>query len=233
LIEKRLRDNITSGIFKEGELIPTERELSQKYGVSHGTVRRAALSLKQKGLLYRVQGRGTSVVFQEYNRRRFRNYRFVECPGQDLVTVTLAPIDLKVAQANGDIAHYLKIRNGTKVIRLERIGRIAEEFLLHTVSFLPKRLYKGLEKYTAEQFVKNTLWKIQEIHFGISIEKKDEFVSVIPADEEMAQTLEVDVGSPLFRIEATMTSSVGKVIEYRLSHCNIGHMRFCSFQEIF
>ena len=73
-VEDRLRGEIASGNFKEGDLIPSEQELAQRYGVNQGTVRKAVLNLTQNGLLYRKQGKGTFVVFQKQNRGRYRNF---------------------------------------------------------------------------------------------------------------------------------------------------------------
>lgn len=231
-VEERIREDIASGYFKEGELIPTEKELAKKYEVSSGTVRRAALNLKQKGLLYRVQGRGTSVVFDEYNTLRYRNYRFVDGLNSNLKSIILAFLGLEVIPAKEKIADRLKVSNDAKVIRLERMGKIADEYLLHTLSFLPQKSHKGLEKYGPKQFLKNTLWKIQEVHFKINIGKREEFLSIRQADKKMAKVLEVEVGSPLFCIESVLTSTTGEIIEYRISHCSVDGLSFYSCQEL-
>ena len=225
-VEDFLRQEIASGHFKEGDLIPSEHALARKYNVSQGTVRKAVLNLTQKGLLYRKQGKGTFVVFPKQNLGRYRNFRFVEDTVSDLVNVNFIFRNLKVVRADAMIAENLGLRKGTKVILLERLGKIADEFLLHTVSYLPKRLYKGLEQFGAEDFFKNTLWKLQDIYFGIRVEKREEFISATAADREMAQHLEVDPGSPILRIEVKLTSFNGDIVEFRLSHCKHGHLKF-------
>lgn len=230
-IEERIRKDIASGEFKAGELIPTEKELAKKYGVSPGTVRRAALTLTQKGLLYRVQGRGTSVVFDQYNALRYRYYRFVEGLNSNLKTIIIAFLNLELITANGKIASKLQVNQGAKLIRLERMGKIADKYLLHTLSFLPHKHHKGLENYGAKQFLKNTLWKIQEIHFKINIGKKEEFISICRADDSMAKNLEVEIGFPILCIEALLTDVNGEIIEYRISHCNIDSLKFYTCHE--
>ena len=232
-IEKHLLEAIASESFREGELIPTEKELAQKYGVSPGTVRRAALNLKQRGFLHRTQGRGTFVVFQETNMRRLRHYRFVERlqRSPNLVNLTIVLLSLKVLPATEDIADYLQIRKGAKVIRLERMGKLSNESFLHILSYLPKKLYAGLERYGPDQFVKNTLWKIQESYFNHRIDKKEEFITVEMANQEVARALEIKPGDPVLRIEALVTSTDGNLIEYRVSRCNQGGMRFYVNQD--
>lgn len=234
-VEERLRNEIHSGAIKEGELIPTETELAQKYGVSQGTARRAVLLLKEKGLLYRVQKKGTSVVFQETSKRRLRNYRFVErvAVAPDLVSSRVYFLGLKIIRADDELSGRLNVRRGSKLIRLDRMGKISEQFLLQTVSFLPKKLYRGLEEFTPEQFVKNTLWKLQEAYFGLEIKKREEFISVVSADEEMAGVLDLSKGTPILRIETLLTTTNGEVAEYRLSHCDTGHLKFYVSQDSF
>jgi DNA-binding GntR family transcriptional regulator len=82
-----------------------------------------------------------------------------------------------------------------------------------------------LEKYSAEDFLRNTLWKLQEIDFRIRVAKREEFISTVAADEAMSRKLEVEPGSPLLRIEMKLTSFNGDIVEYRVSHCKLGHLR--------
>ena len=232
-VEECILNDIFKGIYKEGELIPTEKELAQKYNVSPGTVRRATLNLKQKGIIFRKQGKGSFVAFKETNWRRVRHYRFVERVrlSPDLANVVLPVLKIEVLSADDKIADLMQIRKRSKVIRLERLGIISEKFRLHTVSFLPQKLYRGLKKFTPEQFLGNTLWKLQENYFGLRIEKKEEFISSVVTNTEMAKRLELEAGVPILQIEALLTSSGGDVIEYRISHCNQGHFKFYMSQS--
>jgi len=225
-VQERLREEIASGKLKEGDLIPSEQELARGYGVSQGTVRKAILDLTHQGIFYRKQGKGTFVVFDKASRGRYRNFRFVNGLNSELVNVNLGFVKIGVIPARGEVAQYLQLRNGAKVIRLDRMGKIGDEFLVYTISYLPKHLYKGLEKYTAEDFLKNTLWKLQEIYFGIRVEKREEFISAVAADAEMARLLEAERGTPLLRLEVKLTSFSGAIVEYRVSHCHLGHLRF-------
>ncbi len=55
---------IQEGVFPEGCRLPSEQELSLRYGVSRNTVREAIRSLIQEGLVARRQGKGTFVVYR-------------------------------------------------------------------------------------------------------------------------------------------------------------------------
>jgi DNA-binding GntR family transcriptional regulator len=55
-----LRDRITSGELT-GRM-PSERTLTQEYGLAHGTVRKAIAQLRDEGLVETVAGLGTYVI---------------------------------------------------------------------------------------------------------------------------------------------------------------------------
>lgn len=61
-LRDELRRIITSGSLRPGERLPTERELSGRFGVARNTVRRALDELSRDGLIARHIGRGTFVA---------------------------------------------------------------------------------------------------------------------------------------------------------------------------
>ena len=225
-VEDLILEDISSGSLKEGDLIPSEIELAKRYGIHQGTVRKAVLNLTQKGILYRKQGKGTFVVFQRNNVRRYRNYRFVQAPHTEFSNINIALIDLRALRAPHEVAEQLQLKKGSQVIRLERIGKVGDDSFLHTVSYLPKRLYPGIEKYSATDFVKNTLWKLQEIYFKIRVRSREEFVSAVAADSETARLLETQTGNPILRLRMIATSETGEIVEYRISHCKLASLEF-------
>ena len=61
LIAADLRSRIESGELAPGDLLPSEAELTSRYGVSRGTTRQALLELQAAGLIDAVQGKGRFV----------------------------------------------------------------------------------------------------------------------------------------------------------------------------
>ncbi len=230
-VQDRLRKDIASGRFKDGGTIPSEPELAREYGVSQGTVRKAILDMTQQGIFYRKQGKGTFLDIGKASRSKSQNFRFIEAPDSELIKVKMTFLKSWIIPAEGEVANYLKLKKPARVICLERMGKMTDQFLIYTISYLPQTLYKGIEKYTAEDFIKNTLWKMQQIYFGIRIEKREEFISAVAADDTMARILRVKPGSPILRIETKLTSFKGDIVEYRVSHCQAGHLKFYAYSK--
>lgn len=62
-ISMRLREAIESGVFADGDQLPTERELTERYSAARSTIRNALDMLEDEGLLERKVGSGTFVTF--------------------------------------------------------------------------------------------------------------------------------------------------------------------------
>ncbi|KQY12501.1 FadR/GntR family transcriptional regulator [Rhizobium sp. Root482] len=61
-VAREIQTMITDGSLKTGEKIPSQREFSQKFGISRASLREALLTLETLGLLKTEPGRGTFVV---------------------------------------------------------------------------------------------------------------------------------------------------------------------------
>lgn len=61
-VAREIQTMINSGTLKAGDKIPSQREFSQKFGISRASLREALLTLETLGLLKTEPGRGTFVV---------------------------------------------------------------------------------------------------------------------------------------------------------------------------
>ena len=71
IVYKQLLDNIKAGVWKSGDKLPTENELSKELNVSRVTIRAALQRLRSIGLVESKHGKGTFV-----------------CPNEDLFDYT-------------------------------------------------------------------------------------------------------------------------------------------------
>ncbi|WP_432013766.1 GntR family transcriptional regulator [Streptomyces cucumeris] len=57
-----IRSEIAAGKIKPGEQLPSHRELQERFGIANMTARSALRVLRDEGLIYTVQGRGSYVA---------------------------------------------------------------------------------------------------------------------------------------------------------------------------
>lgn len=63
-LANQIRQQIMDGALKQGDWLPTEREMSEQYGVSRTVVREAVKALAQQGLVEVQHGRGTLISYE-------------------------------------------------------------------------------------------------------------------------------------------------------------------------
>ena len=66
-IERQIKDKIISGGLKEGELLPSIRNLAADLKISVITIKRAYEDLEKEGMIYSVQGKGFYVDNPDMN----------------------------------------------------------------------------------------------------------------------------------------------------------------------
>src|SRR3546814_147324 len=73
---------LSAGEWAQGEAIPPEKLLAERFSVSIGTLRKAIDELAAENILVRHQGRGTFVAIHSRNQHFFRYFRVVRQDGQ-------------------------------------------------------------------------------------------------------------------------------------------------------
>ncbi len=82
-ITRQIRQAIESGVYADGDQLPPERELSETYGASRSTIRKALDDLERDGLVSRKVGSGT-----------FIRYEGPVEPDLDIVVGQISPLQL-------------------------------------------------------------------------------------------------------------------------------------------
>jgi GntR family transcriptional regulator, transcriptional repressor for pyruvate dehydrogenase complex len=70
-ISKEIKTAILEGKFKPGQALPTLKQLSEQFGVSHPTIREALQILIDSKLLKSIQGRRGGFIINEFNSLDF------------------------------------------------------------------------------------------------------------------------------------------------------------------
>ncbi len=121
-IAQSLEREIAAGLHRPGARLPTEAELTSRFGVNRHTVRRAMEELAGKGLIRIEQGRGSFVAEDVLDYRLGPRTRFSENirqqnrePAGRIIRVAEVPAEAAVAEGLG-------IRRGRPVIVVDRLG---------------------------------------------------------------------------------------------------------------
>lgn len=225
---QRLRDalleRISAGEWLPDQSIPTEQELSNRYNVAVGTVRKAVDALVGEGLLQRVQGRGTYVRRPDFGGSLFRFFRQVSASGE--VRVPQSQILARSLETPPTAARQaLGLGEEERCIRLERLRLLDGKPLFHEQIWLPHTRFAALLDVDPEDFG-NLLYPFYEAHCEQRIASARETLTVETASAEVAAALGVDASSPVVVIERIARGYDRSPLEYRLSRGGAATFRY-------
>src|SRR5271166_5444008 len=118
-IAGRLQGDIASGVHKPGTRLPTEAELSTRFGVNRHTVRRALEELSRDGLVRVEQGRGSFVAEDVLHYNVEARTRFSEWIRKHNKEPSGLVRQLREVSAERRVADGLGVRAGSKIVLLE------------------------------------------------------------------------------------------------------------------
>ncbi len=204
-----LRDQIVRGSVPVGKPLPSEQALCELYDVSRITVRRALQDLSNDGYVVRRHGLGTFVTEQpNAPSRQPQTFRSGLKDAQLETTVEVIDLDhrappVAIGQALGIEA------TGTAVYVLRVRSRLGQPVMV-TEAWLPMRFAEHLTKAALDRFA---LYELLE-RSGVQLGRLSQEVTAAICDPVRARLLDVDIGSPLLRIDRLLHDLEGDPVHH-------------------
>lgn len=203
---------------EEGEKIPTEIELRERFEVSRMTVRQAIQTLIQEGVLKRYRGKGTFVAPKRiqhdlHTQELLSLFEDLSLSGKTLHSVIL---HRRQVPAPPHLVSKVKELENQEVVELIRVRTLDQRPLVYQVSYFPKRFYPLISKADIEE---HSLIKVIEDQLKIRPTHADFSVRATAADHTAAEHLRIGPGDPLLRIEKMSFEKNNDWFELALLYC--------------
>jgi GntR family transcriptional regulator len=206
-----LRDEIVSGAYPNGAILPSEFELTRQYGVSRVTAKRALNELAAEGLVSRERGRGTVVRFEAPSPPvRASVEGLLENLLQMGLKTEVRLLDFDYIAASGDVARALGCEAGTVVQRAVRVRLMEGEPFSHLTTHVPEALGRS---YSRDDLANRPMLALLE-RCGVIVSSARQTLTAALADPRIATLLEVQVGAPLLRISRTVYDQDHRAVEH-------------------
>ncbi|MCC6888942.1 MAG: GntR family transcriptional regulator [Hyphomicrobiales bacterium] len=206
----QLRDAIIRGSFRNDAFLPSEQEISARFGVSRITAKRALDELAAAGLAVRQQGRGTRVRSSPGGlvvRGRISGLvQSLHANARHSVKL----IDFGYVLASAEIAADLGLNKGDEVQRAIRVWTGPDGPFSHLTTFVPARLGRS---WTRRDLLKQSMTSLLESK-GMRAGRAQEKITATLADRTTASRLSVKHGAPLLMINRTVFDKKGTAIEH-------------------
>jgi len=216
-VKQKITQELMSGNWRAGDLIPSEIELAQSYQVSQGTVRKAIDELSIEKILIRRQGKGTYVTTHNEEQIQLRFLRLTSSKGNK-EKLESQLLSFEKTRVNSYVANRLNLRPGSSVYKIKRVLTFARKPLILDEIYISTIPFKGLNAEMINQ-KKGSLYRLNESNYGIQMLNADEKIKAVSAEAEVSKLLNIKKGHPILGIERVSYTYGNKPIEWRLGLC--------------
>lgn len=210
-VAQRITEAVNLGELRYGDKIMSEAEMSQHYGVSRVTVRRAVDKLVENGVLSRRQGKGTYVSFPAFMEDVVvKEHSFtVSCLNKNRRPSTKV-VENSVVTVQGELMRKLQLEGPTRMVRLVRIRYVDDQPAIYEEDYFPMKYEMLLGMQLDNRSIFGFLAEEMNI---LPRNYIDEFRVQYPTAEQ-ARHLGIAPDKPLLGVFQWVLDAAGDVIYY-------------------
>lgn len=207
-----LVEQIRSGAYQPGDLLPSEPELTRRFGVSRHTVRAALRSLYEKGLIVSQRGRGSFVRSASVAPRYTQSSDSIEDVLQYAQTTPREIVASRRVMVDEARAGWLGCAPGYPwwEIHTRRRREAGGAMVASSQIWVPDDFANAV---TALETTDEPLFALIERLNGCTFAEIRQAVSIAYADPREAEDLGIDVGTPVMCVERRFTDERGGLLE--------------------
>jgi len=211
-LKEIIQEMIENEKLNPGDLVPPERELCEKYGISRMTARKAIMALVNEGVLYREQGRGTFVSKPKIKQQLLFLKGFTEEMREKGLKTQTRIISFQIKEATKKIKLHLNMNEkNNKVIEIRRLRIVEDEPFAIEIVWLPTDMCFDLQE---DKLKGKSLYKIFKEKYGYVLDYANQTIEPITLNEYESDLLNMKAKSLALLFRRKTYLDDGRIIEY-------------------
>jgi GntR family transcriptional regulator len=210
---KQVKDLLIKDIhqhMQEGDLLPNESQIEEKYQVSRITVRKAIDELVKEAIVFRQQGRGTFVR----STKIIQDASSITSWTEEMVLKGKKPVtrdmDIYEVEPSKKMVEKLELSNEEKVICIKRVRYANDEPIALMFNYLRAKYIPGfLEKGLSGE----SLYEELENRYSIVLEEANENIKARISTDMESSALRISPDSAVLHITRTSYLPNGTPLE--------------------
>ncbi|WP_373521676.1 GntR family transcriptional regulator [Aquiflexum sp.] len=195
-LQHLLKSQIIKGVYKEGDLLPSENVLSSEHDMTRTTVRQALQKMEDDGYIIKRKGKGSIVNLKKkrLGLLSFKGFSEVISHTDDKVNNQI--LEGPVLQ-NWSYDFFYPLSEAeleADCIFLHRLRFINQSPIMLEYTYIPNT---DLPKFTETKLVSDSLFATLALNYDIEIMSMDQEVRAIKADAGLAAYLKTGLGEPI------------------------------------
>lgn len=212
-----LRKHILEGVYSEGDLLPSENELCQLYGVTRPTVRQSLSSLANDGYISKHQGKGSIVHTLPREIGILSVSGTTSAVGnRDLKTQIIVKPAL-IPWPENFMFPLSELEKESGCIYMERVRLLENEPIFYDINYIANI---NLPRITSRSFENRSLFGILREHYNIEVKGGEQRIKAIPVNTKIGRFLRMKKDQPVLHLERKLETSNPGLFLYSSIYCN-------------
>lgn len=212
-----LRKHIVDGVYQEGDLLPSENELCQLYGMTRPTVRQSLGALSNDGYIRKHQGKG-SIVHHLPREIGILSVSGTTSALGDRKLKTKIIVKPLIKQWESDFMFPLSdLEKESGCIYMERLRLLEGIPIFYDISFIANI---NLPRITSRQFEDKSLFQMLRDNYQLEIKGGEQRIKAIPSSLKISKFLKIKKGEPVLHLERKLETNNPGLFLYSSIYCN-------------
>lgn len=209
LIQQQLRQQLASGVFKMNQKLPSERELSQLFGVSRMTLKDALVALEADGLIYREGRRGWFVAMPRLIYNPMSRSHFHQLVAEQHRLAHTQVLNVTSELASPELMAVMELKQLTTIERIIRRRAIDGRPVLLVENCLISHYFPGI----LQEDLSRSLTEIYRRNYGYLTSRSRFDVQPTAAPSHVAKALHLSSGQMVLKIIRVNYNQRGELID--------------------
>ncbi|MFS4581530.1 GntR family transcriptional regulator [Phaeobacter sp. C3_T13_0] len=211
-VRDEVLERIQNRVWEQGDLLPTEQELSDEFGCARATVNRALRELAERGIIDRKRKSGTRVAVLPVKQAKLEITLTRQLVEDRNALYRYALVQRDAVAAPGWLASQLQLTSGAPVLHIHAMHYADNQPFLYEDRWINTTAVPKVADADFTEVGPNE-WLLAEVPFSTA----ELSFGAIAADEELSDYLACPVGTPLFQMERTTWFQAQAVTFVRMS----------------
>jgi len=212
-----LRRHILDGVYKEGDLLPSENELCRIYGMTRPTVRQALSTMANDGLIRKYQGKGSIVHQMPRDIGILSVSGTTSAVGDRNLKTKIIKKPVLIPWPGNFMFPVSELENESGCIYMERLRLLEDVPIFYDISYIGNI---NLPRITSRQFENRSLFQILRDSYLVEIRGGEQRIKAIPANSKISRFLKLEKNQPVLHLERKMETNISGLFIYSSIFCN-------------
>ena len=212
-----LRRHILEGIYNEGDLLPSEKELCSLHNATRPTVRKALDRLATEGIIYKRQGKGSIVKGAPKGVGILSIKSTTSAIGnENLTTKTIVKPQIR-GWTKAFSFKLTELEKEVGCIYFERIRYVNEKPVFFDITMIPNI---NLPRFVSRSQEINSLFDLLREEYGIEVTGGEQKIMAINANEALMSYFDLKTNTPIIQLDRKIMTNKNSFCFYSQVFCN-------------